>query len=529
MIMNRYLKVIMTMLAVFSFQMAVAQVTPVRKAAVKGGDYVAAAGIRSAAAVDGEWKSLGMGKYRDDILTTLYIVDKYEFDVEIQENTSTPGLYRVVSPYKNYPINPASFAGDTYMEIDATDPDKVFFRKYDTGMDWGSGEMFINSIAGDYYDQGKFEAAVKEGWCGKLKNGAITFPVNSLLIQDGSMSSDNYRTGNSAGMFRILLPDAPDLSVTISPRDGLVEQDGNKFLSVDFNLGKNLDKINVAMFDGSYKLDMYYSIINGTVETTELTGSGEHLFPYEKDGVFSFVAVPYYKGEALDPVYVTDEFSYFDTSWKSIGTATYTDGYLADNEVDLGVGVETVYVDAQESTKTPGLFRLVDPYLNFSYSNETDYDTTHRYYMEIDASDPSRVVINDMTEGCGLTINVGMMELWSRAGRALANGDSPEEVDGQNLFGKRVGNVITFPNESLLIKYRDFMDTWYWANMQGSFKLVLPEGASGIGKPVTADGADADAAVEYFTLEGVKIGAGSLKPGLYIRKQGSVSSKVMIK
>ena len=52
---------------------------------------------------DDEWTSLGTGSMRDDFFTTLYIVDCVEFDVEVEENTSKPGLYRLVTPYRNYP------------------------------------------------------------------------------------------------------------------------------------------------------------------------------------------------------------------------------------------------------------------------------------------------------------------------------------------------------------------------------------------------------------------------------------------
>lgn len=531
--MNRFLlKGLMTILAVFMFQAAGAQSKPVRKTTADN-LYVAAARQKAVRADDGGWKSLGKGLFRDDLITVFYIIDIYEFEVDVEESTSRPGLYRLVNPYKNYPVNPADPDTEAYMEIDATDPDKVFFRRYDTGMDWGNGNIYINSMAGDYYDKGTFDKAVEEGLCGKLRDGAITFPQRTLLIADETMgSATRYQIANTNGKFRLKLPGAPDLDVETAIK-GKVDKDGKSFIAVNFTIGKDIEKIRVAMTEGDYTQDMTDGIVDGSVPSDEMTESGEHLFPYEKDGIYTFIAVPYYKGEAKNAAYLTEEFTFLTPGWENIGTAAYTDGYLCGIENGLsdqmGIEVTTTDVQVQQSTETPGVFRLVDPYgLNYRYSNEQNYDTSRRYYMEIDASDPDRVVIRNMENGCGLVFSgLGRMQLWCNADRYLTEGRyTQEEIEEKNFYGRRDGNVITFPKESLCIRFMDVIDTWYWTNTTGTFKLVLPE-AAGITAPATGD--DDNARTEYFTLEGMKIGANALKPGIYVKKQGARSSKVMIK
>ena len=56
-------------------------------------------------------------------------------------------------------------------------------------------------------------------------------------------------------------------------------------------------------------------------------------------------------------------------------------------------------------------------------------------------------------------------------------------------------------------------------------KLVYSGGTSGI------DGVEADnsAPVEYYNLNGVKVNAGQMEPGLYICRQGSKATKVLVK
>lgn len=540
--MNTYFKGALVFVATLFSYAAWAQGMPTKKEAGIGKTYktVAATSVAKAASSDSEWKSLGTGKFRDDFVTSLYFVDSYEFEVEVQENTALPGLYRVVSPYKNYPISPANFDGDTYLEIDASNPEKVFFDKYDTGLDWGGGNIYINSIAGDYYFNygggAGLDMAYQEGLCGTLdKDGIITFPKGSLLInEDGS---DLYRQCNLSGNFRLMLPGAPDLDIAITVED-IIEKDGKEYIPVYFALDDDIEKVKVAMVEGEYSSEVVENIEGGAIQSDEITQSGEMLFPYEKDGVFTFVAVPYFGGEAKKVEYLTKELSYKHYGWEDVGTAMYTEGFIADCEVTVdNMNVVTTSVAVQENTEKPGLFRLVDPYgPGYQYYDESVYDLSHHYYMEIDASDPDRVVLNEMSEGCGLSLSFGRTVLWSRAGYYLDEevGMSVEEVEAKGVYGKRVGNTITFPRNALLIKFIDVFgvqDVWYWANCKGSFKVVLPE-STGISSPVSSD-ADANsksnAPAEYYTLDGIKVTKANLRKGVYVKKQGANTSKVLIK
>lgn len=53
----------------------------------------------------------------------------------------------------------------------------------------------------------------------------------------------------------------------------------------------------------------------------------------------------------------------------------------------------------------------------------------------------------------------------------------------------------------------------------------LPDGASAI-EEITSD---SEAPVEYFNLQGIRVGADNLTPGIYVRRQGSEVSKILIK
>lgn len=494
---------------------------------------------RAAQQVDeaGQWTSLGTGRMRDDFFTTLYVVECLEFDVEIEESVEKPGLYRVVTPYRNYPCaSTKPLDEDTYMLVDATDPDHVFLHRYKTGFDFETEaeneSLFIieiYSIAGYKYDhEGNLDGAIDEGACGTLRNGCITFPVGSLLVKYASSPDEQWRFANYNNGFRLKLPGAPDLDVSISVLD-LIKGTDKDQLSVHFNVGSGCEKVRVAMFQGEASNDSLAAMHAGTCAYQDITSSQEVLFDYSADGIYTIIAVPYYNGEPQQPAHTTQELKFYNVGWNSLGQALYTEAFIADCEVPIsGITSCTYSVDVEESTERPGYFRLVDPYGdNYPYSNSLSYDNTRHYYMEIDATDPACVSIKQMEDGCGYDMGYGKMVLWSRADRALEQGKTKEEVKELGYFGTLEGNVITFPKDMLLISFPDVLATWYWANNKSKFRLELPEGAyTGIH---SADSAQAAGEPVYYNLQGCQVAKSQLTPGVYVKRQGKSAQKIIVK
>ena len=166
------------------------------------------------------WKSIGTGLYTDDFLTPMFYdpaeVPTPTYEVEIMENTETPGLYRVMDPYSNsvYPYAEGDCAPDgMYLVINATNPNQVYIPKQSIGFDWGYGEMFIQSFAAYFLETGAAseEDLAAAGYFGKVENGVITLP---LLTNSGKpvsallyLGDTPYLTGD-AGEFKLVLPSA---------------------------------------------------------------------------------------------------------------------------------------------------------------------------------------------------------------------------------------------------------------------------------------------------------------------------------
>ena len=99
------------------------------------------------------WKSLGVGFYTEDYIVSYYGTkdeegnfipyDPETYQVEIEANTKTPGLYRMKNAYAPLAAMFGLEGGDKDIEVNAEDPAGVYIMQQPTGFDAGSGESNI--------------------------------------------------------------------------------------------------------------------------------------------------------------------------------------------------------------------------------------------------------------------------------------------------------------------------------------------------------------------------------------------------
>ena len=512
------------------------------------------------------WKDLGEGVLRDDLYTKFWYVDNVEFPVKIQESEQQPGRYRLVNAWSQYPISVTG--GVVYPQernygivVDCTNPDEVFIEPgmignyiNQLGDEWVTG--IISNMMYDYLTDNSNHFTPEDIWhiAGRLRNGAITFPKNSILYQDWTpdMVDENgtpvyyslWRLVNSAGLMRILLPGAPrvDMEVTLL---GLTSDE--KSVEYTVTMQQDVAYARAALHPGDDLESIAKGIIDGSIESQELKGDGTYAFPYVGDGIYSLVVVPYTEdGTACYETGCTREFAYDHSEWKPVGTGKYTENILADNEMrknGLIFNGDTYEVEIEQNTARPLLFRIVNPYKNYYMSNIQTYDSSRNYYMEVDATDPNGVVINKTEDYIGINVGYGDMAIWSRVLYYQEQwGLDPEEAQEWadefnnyqhvDLYGHLdVDNdVITFPSNSLVLNFPFVKpDTWYWANTNGLAKIELPKGVAAAGVSFTGAEGVAYGPAEYYTIDGVKVDSDNLKPGLYVVRQGGKAWKQVVK
>jgi hypothetical protein len=158
------------------------------------------------------WQSIGYAKYTDDLVLPLFSNPAMSYYVEVLENKEQPGMFRLVDLYgSEHPLYPHStYEEGSYIEIDATDPDGVWFEGIQsTGMNvGGNGLMSLMSLG--WYTVQTTEGATKEdakeaGLLGVYADGVITFPANAVAVVIGSkMYYQQVTTGFHLDMTNLL-------------------------------------------------------------------------------------------------------------------------------------------------------------------------------------------------------------------------------------------------------------------------------------------------------------------------------------
>ena len=165
------------------------------------------------------WQTIGYALYTDDVVLPLFGNDPMSYYVEVLENKKQPGMFRMVDPYG--PESPlfsyaSSYEYDSYIDIDATDPQGVWIEGWQsTGLDVANnGLMSVTSMA--WYQVANSEGgATKEdakaaGLCGTYADGVITFPVDGLLVGIGTKAYYGNRNGAFALDMTNLLESLPE-------------------------------------------------------------------------------------------------------------------------------------------------------------------------------------------------------------------------------------------------------------------------------------------------------------------------------
>lgn len=100
-----------------------------------------------------EWVSIGACSYTDPYIYPLFgVAAPQTYDVEVEKNTKTPGVFRMVNPYKEGVMpDGQDYDGDLYIEIDCTNPDLVVIPLQNTGFaDQTDGDTYVCNMGYAY-------------------------------------------------------------------------------------------------------------------------------------------------------------------------------------------------------------------------------------------------------------------------------------------------------------------------------------------------------------------------------------------
>lgn len=261
-----------------------------------------------------------------------------------------------------------------------------------------------------------------------------------------------------------------DYSISLEERGHYVDLKGVDNALIYMHKGADVDTYKYAIAAGNDLNALLGGILDGSVESTEVSESGYQLFPLTEAGEYTVVAVTYDKeGNAQEANYITFEFAPVGQSspWESMGMATYREDIVASV---FGVDNLVYQVEIEKNVETPGLYRLVNPYgPAYGYNASGEYDDSKNHYLVIDAQDPAKVNVIESYTGLNLG-GYGEIGIMSMADYVLSQEGTTEE-DALPYYGKLENGVITFPGQGLLAIMGDGL---YIGNKNGKFAVALP-------------------------------------------------------
>lgn len=357
------------------------------------------------------WVTVGTALYRDDFVQSIWDLKTPIgfYELELQENETRPGLYRLVNPYgPETPWSGLQIADytDSYLMFDASNPDKVFMYNFYTGIDiQGYGNILCGCLAYAALANGE---TPDDALYGKLKDGIVTFPnANSLVVQD----NDGAVYANTHNNFAILFPgvELSDYSLALEYGGMFTSVEGEKSLIVNVDLGADVTSAKLAAVIANSGDEAVELVSTDAVESTEISASGEYKLSITDGGVYYVVLVGYANGEIIGSantrVKVDAAGGGDENEWEDFGTGVIWDGWIA---ACFTYGDDKTYEDfpwefpVQRSKNNPGLIRLVGPWTQpgeniIAYNQFNALSATE--YIVVDVTNPECVLIEPQFSG----------------------------------------------------------------------------------------------------------------------------------
>lgn len=478
-------------------------------------DYTTPYGASSyvfSAGVPAPYISLGVGKFYDN-----YLIDGYA-EVEIMQNMENPNMFRVMKPYDefaqvfqnagyNVPGGQAEYIeftvmqpGNTLAGVKITEKDLVYFSPASIGID-----IFGLQYAAWIFHPANVLKPAEETWLhsrvAAWQDNALPGIVNLapvyMVPETGQGSTSNV---TNDGVVQIVFPGyvQTDYSAKVAYTGTFISKEEVSYAMGSVTLGADVEEAQVAVVEGDNAEDALNAVLGGTVETVTITESGEVKIPCTYSGKCTMIAVAFAGGEPQDYGYATFTFNTGSSEWKALGTGLYTDNVFVLNLVDESDNQAppvTYPVEVQESTKTPGVYRLLHPYAPGTYGYEGDfgYDVSGDYNLIINAADKDAVYIEPQSTGF-IDSEAGDFMITSLGGINLYLGAGFDELKENGYFRMacRNGRIDAEP-KGLLYTFSSLLSEGraaYVNETSSAEVLVLPSAVSAksLSKAVKAKG-----------------------------------------
>lgn len=317
------------------------------------------------------WTEWGEGQLRDDLVGG-FDGKNAQWNVTIQKSNLKQGLYRLLTPYgcsfSPYADHYHDEGLNTSMVIDASDPDFVYFKAFNSGvtLNASDGELsFISMVDYEMQYNGVELNTLKTThpeYFGQLKNGLISFDMPySCLAQLSAQGDSFFYRANQKGLLCIALPgnEIKDYRLAFSYQGQKTDAYGNDFIIGNLTLGSNIEKAKYRMTNSAKGAEqMVEDIGNGTIGAYEQSTGGTIQLPADTTGTYYVVVVGFANNQVVATNITSVDFKSSKDileEWKEVATGTYRYGVQAlttrGRSPYSGSTKSTLYVSVSDSTR----------------------------------------------------------------------------------------------------------------------------------------------------------------------------------
>lgn len=290
------------------------------------------------AGIPAPYNYIGRVNFRDDMVNSLYGLAPTVYNVDLYENSVTPGLYRILNPYMNFPYatdQTYDSSKDYYLTIDARDPNGVYLPEIQASglaLNASEGMIYTGSMAGYMISSGStLEAQKAAGNCGTLQDGIITFPYRTLLagLSNGSQITLYYANSNEAFALSID-PEIgiKDFSVNMTYEGKRTDSYGRNYAIANVELGDDVESAQIAIIEGYPSNDDIEKLLNGEIPSTTIRSDSEVELACATTGLHSIIALSY--GMSSTETEATPKEVYYISFRYAVGEAIPVSYYVGD-------------------------------------------------------------------------------------------------------------------------------------------------------------------------------------------------------
>ena len=232
---------------------------------------------------DYNWVSIGTGLWTDGLVCAIFSASALTYPVKIEKAAEAKAIFRMVNPYglDEYEYNDPEdvIRNPNYVVINAEDPEKVVIVRTGLGIDWGYGEIFAGTRVGMY---------------GTFADNVITFPAGTIGVGMPSWSGENYGAASKICILD-MREQGPsyDYSAKIEYTGRYTDPAEDTYATAKVTLGADVAYGKVALISGGMTQAALTGVIDGSVESEDISAGGDVSLPLTGAGRWTFVLVTF--------------------------------------------------------------------------------------------------------------------------------------------------------------------------------------------------------------------------------------------